>query len=169
MNARRFSPDWTRPGAETKPPAMQTTMIDTIRRHLRGIEPLLMEQVLAVNSIGILIYFIAVKPQFVAGQGSMGLLATYGPREAWALLIGTSAVLKSAGLWLCLVNRDMRTGLVLRTAGLAISGFWWLVLVISLAIGGSNEVLVGLMPMLTMALTALWVLVRSLSMPLRHG
>lgn len=132
-------------------------------------EPLLVEQMLTTNSIGALVYLLATKPQFVAGQGSMGLLAMYASRTAWEGLICLGAILKPLGLGLSSLDCTCQVGLVLRTVGLAISGFWWSILVISLAMSGPNEALIGIVPMLTMALTALWVMVRSLPTPFIHG
>ena len=144
-------------------------VIARFQRQLRLAEPLVFEQMLSVNSVSVLIYMILTDPDFVPDSGPMGLLAMYGPRLAWEWLVGIGAVLKPLGLAICLLKGGSAAGLLLRIMGLTISGFWWFSLAVSLAISGEPGSGVGVVPALTLALAALWIMFRSLEIPCRHG
>ncbi len=97
------------------------------------------------------------------------MLALYGRRGLWECILGLGAILKPVGLFVCIRRNGSPLGLTLRTVGLAISGFWWASLAVSVIIGAPPLCGIAAMPLATLSLTALWVMVRSLAVPHVNG
>jgi hypothetical protein len=136
--------------------------LPSISRRMAAVEPYAIEVVLSLSSLWAAWVLTSDPSNFQQTPKEFAVALRFGSEHRWAIVGLAAAIAKISGLVLCRTSW-ICTGLLLRLGGVAASGAFWFLLAISKLTGNPDSLFA--FPVLCLALSAWWLLVRFPTLP----